>query len=309
MVDVSVVIPTRNRESTLPRAVATALGQVGVALEVIVVDDASATPAEVTLAGVSDERLRVVRRNQRGGLAGARNTGIADARGTLVAFLDDDDIWAPTKLAVQASELDRAGACWAITSALIVDRLYRPIALDAVPLNLNSSELLKRNAVPAGASNVVADLGVVRRLGGFDASFHHLADWDLWLRLADAGPPAVCAEPLVAYLHHGANEHLRGAKAMVTEFEQLAEKHNLRGRDVGSAEFLRWVAATQRRTGDRRAAAATYLWGARRYRSSSDAVRALAALAGEWALPRSREQPAARELPRPEWLPQVEGSS
>ena len=56
-----------------------------------------------------------------------------------------------------------------------------------------------RNVIPAGSSNVVARADLLRRTGEFDPSLTHLADWDLWIRLAEAGRPAACPEPLVAY--------------------------------------------------------------------------------------------------------------
>ena len=83
------------------RAVATALSQVGVDLEVIVVDDGSADQTTARLSEVADARLRVLRLRTPQGGARARNLGISEARGQWIAFLDDDDVWSPKKLNLQ----------------------------------------------------------------------------------------------------------------------------------------------------------------------------------------------------------------
>lgn len=102
---VSVVIPTRERPAMVLAAVHSALAQTCAPREVIVVIDGpescghGGTPA--MLAGLNDERLRVVALPGSVGGAEARNIGVSLARGEWIAFLDDDDLWLPGKLAVQ----------------------------------------------------------------------------------------------------------------------------------------------------------------------------------------------------------------
>src|SRR3954464_14214558 len=90
----SVIIPTYGRPKFLSEAVASVLAQTCADFECIVVDDAG--PELATLP--NDARIRVIRRDENGGPPAARNTGIDAARGTYVAFLDDDDVWLPTRL-------------------------------------------------------------------------------------------------------------------------------------------------------------------------------------------------------------------
>src|SRR5215218_5096689 len=97
--DVTVVIPTMDRWRLLSeRALHSALTQEQVDLEVVVVDDSATDETAIGIAGLNDERVRVIRHEQPQGLQRARNVGIAAARGDWVAFLDDDDVWAPWKL-------------------------------------------------------------------------------------------------------------------------------------------------------------------------------------------------------------------
>lgn len=96
--DVSIVIPTRNRAVFLSHALKSALRQRDVTFEVIVVDEASTDQTPTLLAAVDDRRVRVIRHDVVRGLPAARNHGADAARGDWLAFLDDDDLWAPDKL-------------------------------------------------------------------------------------------------------------------------------------------------------------------------------------------------------------------
>jgi hypothetical protein len=98
---VSVVIPTFRRPDMVVRAVATALAQTVRELEVIVVVDGRDEETCRALGRVDDSRLRTVVPAKGLGSAGARNRGVAEARGRFVAFLDDDDEWLPEKLELQ----------------------------------------------------------------------------------------------------------------------------------------------------------------------------------------------------------------
>lgn len=103
---VSVVIPCKDRQLPLRRALASVFAQTFEDFEVIVVDDGSAVP--LGAIGLKEEsRLRFVRHEVNQGAAAARNSGIAAARGRLVAFLDSDDIWLPNKLAQQVTFMNR----------------------------------------------------------------------------------------------------------------------------------------------------------------------------------------------------------
>src|SRR4051812_37930708 len=118
---VSVVIPTRDRWPILGRALASALGQEAVAVEVVLVDDGSREPAPAWVTGIADSRVRLLRHEASRGVARARNRGLEEATGRWVAFLDDDDLWAPDKLAVQVRAAGERDAVLAYTGVLWVD--------------------------------------------------------------------------------------------------------------------------------------------------------------------------------------------
>ncbi len=247
---VSVVIPTRDRWPLLATTLASALGQDGVALEVVVVDDGSATAAPAA-APFDDPRVRIVRNDRSLGVAGARNRGIEAARGEWIAFLDDDDVWAPAKLRRQLDAAAAARASFAYAGVILVtaDRGLVTIADPPAPDRLPQL-LAAYNAIPAGASNVVVATDLAREVGGFDPSFGHLADWDLWVRLAAAAPAAACDEPLVGYRLHpqSMRSTAGGAFAELARFDRM---HGRPGPPAAGADLV--LPLARRRPAPRRA--------------------------------------------------------
>jgi GT2 family glycosyltransferase len=109
--EVSVIIPVFNRASLIERTIDSALGQTYPSCHVIVVDDGSTdgTDAVIEARYAGHPRVRLLREDNRG-VSAARNAGLAEAGGDLVAFLDSDDVWRPWKLSVQVACLERLRA-------------------------------------------------------------------------------------------------------------------------------------------------------------------------------------------------------
>lgn len=254
--DVSVVIPTRNRRPLLELTLRSVLAQQGVDLEVVVVDEASDDETAALLAEHPDPRVRHIRHERPKGVATARKAGIEDARGTWVALLDDDDLWAPDKLVNQLRAAEERGAPWACSGAVAVDRdlavveVYRPLP----PEDLRRC-LARYNPVPAGSSNVIARTAVLREVGGPDPQLRHLADWDLWRRLAELTAPAVVSEPAVGYRLHAGNASL-GTPGI------LEEAHLMQARSTQQIDWAAihdWMGVNHLRGGDRLRAAGAFL--------------------------------------------------
>ncbi len=255
--EVSVVVPTRDRCTRLPLALRSALAQRDVELEVVVVDDGSRDRTQDVLASAAaDPRVRRVRRASPGGVGTARNDGIAVARGRWIAFLDDDDVWAPEKLSAQLQALRSSAGPWAYAGDVVVDADLRVLGGAPPP---TPSEVLRslprHNAVPAGASNVVVSSEVLREVGGFDATLATSEDWDLWLRLARVGAPAYVPRPLVAVTLHAGNASADTAR-MLEEIETIRRRY---GVPVDRARHLRWAAWNALRDHRRVEAAGYYL--------------------------------------------------
>ncbi len=119
---VSVVIPTIGRPDWVVRAARSALAQTLRAIEVIVVVDGPHEPTTRALRQIEDDGLRIVELLQWVGLGGARNAGVATARGRWVALLDDDDEWLPRKLEIQLHTAQQSARTYPIVSCRFIDR-------------------------------------------------------------------------------------------------------------------------------------------------------------------------------------------
>jgi glycosyltransferase involved in cell wall biosynthesis len=253
MPDVSVVIPTHNRRHLLGQAVRSALGQTDVEIEVLVVDDGSTDGTADAVARFRDDRIQLIRHPRPRGVALARNAGAEAARAAWVALLDDDDLWAPDKLSRQLAAASAADAGWVYAGVVEVDADVRPLGGGPPPSpETLLSGLRRRNLMPAGSSNVVVRSDVLSSSGGFDPGLRHLADWDLWLRLAALGPPACVPVPLVAYRLHPGQATL-DTTGMLAEASVLEARHG-----ADRIAILRWAAWSHLRAGHRRAALRSY---------------------------------------------------
>ena len=283
---VSVVIPTRDRWPIVKRAVAGALNQVGVDVEVIVVDDGSPDRTAERLSEIADDRLRVLRLPSCQGGASARNVGIAEARGRWIAFLDDDDVWSPHKLRLQLEMARAVRAGFVYARAVHVEEPGIVTRLMALPApGTLAVQLLSANVIPAGASNVVVRAALVRRLGGFDEKLDHLTDWDMWIRLAHEASAAACDEVTVGYVEHATNRYKVAGAVVDAEFNYLAAKHRQSSMAAGvtfdGARFARGSAFGYLQAGRRVTAAGVYLRSAVAHVNAGNAVRAAGALLGE----------------------------
>jgi glycosyltransferase involved in cell wall biosynthesis len=292
---VSVVIPTIGRWPLLERAVRGIHLQRGVRVQVIVSLDGVEPDAGAAGFLTRDDvtfRASPTRRGQ----AATRNAGIEAAEGDWVAFLDDDDLWGPEKLAGQVAAASAAGADYAYGSAMIVDDELRPLALDVAPPEDDlARDMLEHNPIPACASNLLVRRDLAAELR-FDTELSHFSDWDFAVRTIAAGSGAARRDVQVAYVHHAASMHLGMLDGAERELASLRAKHRALGREIRELETVRWMGAGYRRSGRRGRAAGVYLRAAVRSRSAPELARAGAALLG--LEPRRRPSPPAA----PDWL-------
>jgi glycosyltransferase involved in cell wall biosynthesis len=258
---VSVVVPTKDRPQLLAATLRSICAQEEASLEVVVVDDGSADADAVpsVVARLADDRVRVLRRSVPAGVSSARNLGLHAATGDRVAFCDDDDLWAPDKLARQLAALDRTGRAWAYAGSVDISRAGAVAKGSPPPLPSEVvSELPKANVIPGGCSGVLADRALLIKADGFDQALAPCADWDLWLKLLEVGPPACAPEPLVGYRLHPANMSLNEER-MVADFQVLKARYGT----VNEATFRRYLFWWSLRSQRRRAALAHWLSAAR----------------------------------------------
>jgi glycosyltransferase involved in cell wall biosynthesis len=280
--DVSVIVPTQNRWGRIERSLRTALGQDGVAIEVIVVDDGSddAAGLDRLRRRFDDDRLVGIRLAEVVGTAAARNAGLGRARGSWVAFLDDDDLWASDKLAGQLRTARDTDIAAVYSGVVLADDALRPLRVITPPDPAGlRKELLRSNRIPAGASNLLIRRETLEHLGGFDASLAHLPDWDAWIRLAQQARFAAVPETTVAYVHHKGNCGHLDPGGVYADVQLIRHRYRdlavARGTAMDDAEITRWLAGSARRGGRRLTAARLYWRSARRDRDLGNFVRAI----------------------------------
>ncbi|MDP9022181.1 MAG: glycosyltransferase [Actinomycetota bacterium] len=248
VIDVSVVVPTRNRSQLLATTLRSVLRQRGVALELIVVDEASSDDTAQVVAAFEDARTRVIHHAVARGPNAARNRGGFDARGEWVAFIDDDDLWAPDKLARQLRAADEAGRGWVYAGSVNVNEQLDVIHGVPPPSPAQvMAELPRHNAIPASASNVIMRRSAFVAYSGFNENLRACEEWDLWLRLAKDEPPAWVPSPLVAYRMHAGNATLDVA-GIIAGARMIEQLH---GTTIDWGRFHWWIAQLCVRNGRR----------------------------------------------------------
>jgi glycosyltransferase involved in cell wall biosynthesis len=203
---VTVVVATYNYGRFVTEAIDSVLAQTYRDVEIVVVDDGSTDDTQARLIAYSGHIRYLYQANQN--VAAARNTGIRAARGSLIAFLDADDLWHPQKLELQVRYLtqhpevglvavDRLGegaAQWPVLNGRAHAR-PRPMSLDEL--------IIKPYFAPSG---VLARKECFNRVGYFDTSLRNAEDYDMWIRIAASFPIVKFELPLWWYRVHGANK-------------------------------------------------------------------------------------------------------
>jgi glycosyltransferase involved in cell wall biosynthesis len=253
MPEVSVVIPTHNRRELLSLTLRSVLWQRDVDVEVIVVDDGSTDDTVAMVGSVNDPRVRVIHHERPQGVSAARNDGIAEATGRWVAFLDDDDLWAPDKLALQLRALHDSGRQWAYAGRVQITIDNRVFAGQPPPDPRTVMQHLTTMNLIGGPSTVIAQKAALP-LPAFDRRLHHSPDWDLWIRLARTGPPACAARPLVGYRIHPGSASL-DMEGMLAELDEIERRY---GGTIDRLGSYRWVGKLSLKGGQYRQALRYY---------------------------------------------------
>jgi glycosyltransferase involved in cell wall biosynthesis len=206
---VTVVIPAYNGQRWIERTLASAISQTYYNLEIVVVDDGSTdqTATIVEQAASRDRRIRLLRQ-QNAGAPAARNFGIREARGTLIAPLDADDLWHPEKLARQVATLQASPPtvglvyCWAVEIDEN-DLVIPPIRSGSTAAGNVMSELVAKAGIIDSASNPLIRRSYLDAVGGYDSNrtlgTDTAEDWKLYLALAEICEFAVVTAHLVGY--------------------------------------------------------------------------------------------------------------
>jgi len=195
---VSVVIPTFNSGPLVTEAVECVLAQTCPTADVLVIDDGSTDDTRARLARYGPPVRYVWKPN--GGVSSARNRGLDEATGDLIAFLDADDVWHPDKLRRQLEVFHERPDLGLLGTDIIGWPGMFPSNLDVSPTVVRDvplEALVVRNHFVT--SSIVVRRQVAWDVGQFDASLNGPEDYDFWLRVAQQAPVANLALPLTGY--------------------------------------------------------------------------------------------------------------
>ncbi len=198
MVSVSVIIPTYNRASVLPRAVQSVLNQTFQDFEIVIVDDGSTDETRDVIESFTDRRIESIHFSNNKGANAARNAGIQAANGEYIAFLDADDEWRPQKLKRQRNVFkDASKSIGLVYTGIVRKGTDDEIISRSCPEREGKvlAPLLKGNFIGTFSSVMVkSEVTDEIRLNEELPSWQ---DWDFYLEVAKDWEVLPVSEPLV----------------------------------------------------------------------------------------------------------------
>jgi glycosyltransferase involved in cell wall biosynthesis len=239
---VTVILPTYNRADLLPRALESVLAQTFRDFELLVVDDGSTDSTAELVKKYSDSRIRLLSQPSNMGVSAARNRGLREARGELVAFIDSDDEWLSRKLEEQVSFFREAENdvglvyCGSWTTGDPGGERR-----DVPRWEGELGEILTLSNPIHATSGVMVRRNVVKEVGFFDEEIPAIEDFDYWTRIARRYRVGSMEEVLVRYDDRKEEGRQRKSTKWQENMDARAyffRKHARAMREVGAAHLF-----------------------------------------------------------------------
>lgn len=204
---ISLVVPTFNHGNYIRETILSATRQTRPSFEIIVIDDGSTDGTEGVVREF--ERVRYIRQ-ENGGVSAARNRGVAESTGDLIAFLDADDTWEPTKLEKQVAKFAEDPEIGLVHCGM---REFDSETGETIELHLDGGEgwvaeelaLWEKPVIIGPGGSIMVRRDVFEEVGGFDTELKNGEDWEFCFRVAMKYKVGFVPEALVNYRNHGAN--------------------------------------------------------------------------------------------------------
>ena len=266
----TIVVPAYNVAATLGDTLASLCAQTFRDLEIVVIDDGSTDRSVAVARSLGDPRIRVVQQPNRG-LAGARNSGIAHARGDFIGFCDADDLWRPEKLEAHVRHLvanPTVGVSF--SGSEMIDEAGRSTGLAQRPRlrGITAAHVFRRNPIGNGSAVVLRRAaldaiawrpeGETLRDWWFDERFRQSEDIECWLRIALTtdweieGVPGLLTRYRIAGggLSAGIARQYASWERLVEKLAPLAPEFFARHTPAARAYQLRYLARRSVSSGD-----------------------------------------------------------
>jgi len=232
----TVAIPTYQGERHLKEALQSILGQEGVSFDLLICDDRSEDQTLSLAREVAGDRARILVNTERLGLAGNWNQCVQQCSTDLIAIFHQDDRMEVDHLRSHVQAFESAPqAGFVCSEASVIDETGRAISdqiierggVSAVDRFFAPREFLPWLAVrnPLRCSSITLNREAHRAVGGFDASYRYVVDWDFWIRVSRSWPVVWKAHPTIAMRWHTGSEthRFRRGDEDLTEIQQLQE--------------------------------------------------------------------------------------
>lgn len=236
---VSIIMPSYNRAALIGEAIGTVLEQTYPHWELLVCDDGSTDDTSMRVSQLGDPRIRLLAL-EHGGAAAARNSGLAQAGGRYVAYLDSDNLWHPSfLLQVVGALVNSPGRLSAYSDYLDVDckgGRYRLRQNRVKPFSYEG--LAERNYIDLNA--FVHDAALLRVVDGFTRSLSRQQDWDLVLKIAYMRDPLMVDIPLMLYRRNTAWKQITVERKNDTARSSAQVRSNVASYYSGGLSRRRW---------------------------------------------------------------------
>jgi glycosyltransferase involved in cell wall biosynthesis len=222
---VSVVIPAYNREKVIYRAIASVLAQTYHDFEVIIIDDASTDGTSGIVAGLAekDERISLMKHATNKGAQAARNTGINNARGEWIAFLDSDDIWVPESLELRVAVAEKENVAVVHSDCIrVTDDGQERLGLPSLSGSVWRDLLAAQGPMFQG---LLVRKSALEKISLLDEHIVAYQEWDTSIRLAKYYPFGFVNQPTFLYDCRGDDTISKNILRNATGYEQVVRKH------------------------------------------------------------------------------------
>jgi glycosyltransferase involved in cell wall biosynthesis len=247
MPKISIIVPTYNSGRFIRRTILSVLSQFYTDWELLIIDDSSTDNTEELVNEFikRDARIKFFKTlKNSGGPALPKNIGLENARGEYAVFLDHDDEWLPEKLNRQlelfdSSKNDKLGLVFCFVN--IKDNYGKLLSKYKKGYRGNVIKQLANGNFILTSSCVMVRLSSLRKMVFFDVHFKIFDDWDMWLKLSEAGYEFdVVPQFLVNYIVHGNNACRGNDSKNRSEFIAIYEKHMTTFLKYNSKETARY---------------------------------------------------------------------
>lgn len=206
----TVIIPTHNRLNLLRRSVESVISQTFDDFELIIVDDNSTDNTKIVVDQFTDNRIIYKQNIRSKGPCGARNTGIYEAKGKWIAFLDDDDVWLPEKLEHQYAIIKKSKNSVGLVCcdyAIYKGKNRKVKIIQNRPKGWLKDRILFGYHIGCLSSTCVKT-DILKFINGFDENFPSCQDQDLWFRVAAVSEITHVPKALVCFIQDNRRDRI-----------------------------------------------------------------------------------------------------